>query len=248
MPTMDKRAGLCDMHCHILPGIDDGCRTVEDSLKQLELSVRQGIGRMFLTPHYYHRRSVEEFLAQRQAAWEQLCLAMEAEPADYPELKLGAEVAYFQGISYEDDIPLLCLGKSDFLLLEMPFVKWSPSVLRELEALQQNYGIRLVLAHLERYFKLQDKSVLDAVYDSGFLIQMNAEYVLGPFGKSKAKRLLKAGRVDLLGSDCHRPDTRPQNLGDAVHALRGLNLDAELRRIAQLDDIIFCREEQGILP
>lgn len=243
---MDKRAGLCDMHCHILPGIDDGCKTVEDSLKQLQLSVNQGIGRMFLTPHYYHRRSVEEFLAQRQAAWEQLCLAMEAEPADYPELKLGAEVAYFQGISYEDDIPLLCLGNSNFLLLEMPFVKWSPTVLRELEALQQNYGIHLVLAHLERYFKLQDKSVLDAVYDSGFLIQMNAEYVLGPFGKSKAKRLLKAGRVDLLGSDCHRPDTRPQNLGNAVQALKGLGLDAEMQHIAQLGDTIFSQEEQAV--
>lgn len=62
--------GFCDLHSHILPGMDDGCKTAQQSIEALRLSYAQGVRAMFATPHYYPVESVESFLARRQSAWE----------------------------------------------------------------------------------------------------------------------------------------------------------------------------------
>ena len=61
-----------DVHCHCLPGIDDGCKTKEESLALLRQSKQDGIDVIFATPHYYRRKSIPDFLSKRQGAWEQI--------------------------------------------------------------------------------------------------------------------------------------------------------------------------------
>ena len=101
--------GICDMHGHFLPGMDDGCKTPEESVQVLKSSYEQGVRRMFATPHYYPVEPVGEFLRRRDAAWNRLQGQLEKEPdACVPRICLGAEVAFRPGLSYEEDLRKLC--------------------------------------------------------------------------------------------------------------------------------------------
>ena len=206
-----------DVHCHCLPGIDDGCKTKDESLTLLRQSKQDGIDVIFATPHYYRRMSIPDFLSKRQGAWEQI--ANEVQSPEYPRIILGAEVAYFNGIANEENLTQLCLGKSDFLLLELPTTPWTPQLFRDLYTLSSVGGVRLILAHLERYTKLQDKKALHSLYDMNLMIQMNAENLLHFSNRHSALKLLKSGKVDLLGSDAHNLSDRTQNLAQGYEVL-----------------------------
>jgi protein-tyrosine phosphatase len=88
-----------DFHSHILPGGDDGSRSVNESLKMLSLDADQGIRRVIATPHFYANHDTpERFLKRREAAWSHLREAVEGF-SGLPEIVLGAEVYYFPGMS-----------------------------------------------------------------------------------------------------------------------------------------------------
>lgn len=110
-----------DFHTHILPGIDDGSRNVEMSLRMLAAQREQQVDEIVATPHFYAQKdSVEEFLLRRQRSYEKLKTAMEENGFDQ-KLYLAAEVYYFQGIGSAGMIPKLCVEGTQTLLLEMPF-------------------------------------------------------------------------------------------------------------------------------
>ena len=97
-----NKLGICDLHCHVLPGMDDGCRSVEESIRVMEESARQGVGAMMATPHYYPRETVESFLSRRHAAYSQLNEIIKGKKKNLPVLNLGAEVAWHNGLIYEE--------------------------------------------------------------------------------------------------------------------------------------------------
>ena len=237
---MPRRLRLCDMHCHILPGIDDGCKTAEESLAMLHKSWDQGIRWMFLTPHYDHHISIQEFMQVREASYQELLSAVSPETEDIPYLQLGAEVAFFQGISHEENLDWLCLGKSNYLLLEMPFSPWSPAVLRELNTLQYSLGIHIIIAHIERYLFLQDAQTQNAIFDTDFLFQTNSSFLLTDF--RRAERLIRSGFIDFLGSDSHSPVERPQNLRKSADLLEKKGYYEELKAMTDLAKAVFRGE------
>ena len=109
---------MIDVHCHVLPGIDDGSRSVEMSIDMLHEMKKQGIDKVIATPHFYPMsNSPERFLTNRQRAYEQL---MEAVDEDCPVIVLGAEVMYFEGISRFDGLRDFRAEGTEILLLEMP--------------------------------------------------------------------------------------------------------------------------------
>lgn len=223
---------ICDMHCHILPGMDDGSKDVSMSMDMLRAAAKQGVRQILATPHYYPVESVGDFLERRNQAAHALRQAMDAAQEPLPQVCLAAEVAYRPGIGYEEELRSLCIGKSEFLLLELPFGPWGPEVLRDIRNMSCAKGITPVLAHLERYLRIQKKKVIHEVLQQGVLVQLNAEAVLERRTRSKALKMLKAGTVHLLGSDCHNLTTRKPNLGDAVKLLQEVRgLDEPLRRI-----------------
>ena len=118
--------GACvDFHSHILPGVDDGSKSVEESLELLRMEAQQGIRHVLATPHFYASHDTpERFLKRRAAAWEKLRAAMANEPG-LPEVTLGAEVYYFNGISDSDVLKELTIGKKRFILIEMPLPPWT---------------------------------------------------------------------------------------------------------------------------
>ena len=85
-----SRLDICDFHGHFLPGMDDGSRSVAESLEMLQLAGEQGISKMFATPHYYPNETVDSFLVRRQQSWQKLKAAMEETEGSYPQIALGA--------------------------------------------------------------------------------------------------------------------------------------------------------------
>lgn len=227
---------ICDVHSHILPGVDDGCADLAQTLQVLQTAHEQGVRDLIATPHFYKdKETADSFLQRRKAAYEEL------EPHIPPDMRicLGAEVAYFNGISQYHGLEQLCFGKSRYLLLELPFTPWDSNLHREIQNLVCIRGIIPVLAHIERYISLQSGRAIERIMESDALAQMNAEHLLRLFGGFRGRRMIKRGMVQLLGSDCHNNDTRPFNLGKAMDSLIKYNMNTQIRDLTDLSQEIF---------
>ncbi len=195
-----------DFHCHILPGIDDGSKSVEESLGLLTMQKKQGIELVCATPHFYaERRSPEEFLERRQQAFERL---VSSGPLPVDNIRLGAEVKYFSGISKMSAVTSLRLQGTRILLLEMPFVPWTEYMLREVFELSCSGDIILMLAHIERYFGYMKKDSLERFINQGILIQCNTGFFTDRKTGRKALKMLREGLIHTVGTDCHNLETR----------------------------------------
>lgn len=204
---------MIDFHSHILPGIDDGSKSVEQSLEMLRALGAQGIKVVVATPHFYaNDESVSLFLERRSAAYEKLREAMDD---TMPTVLLGAEVRFYPGIENLADIDKLCIEGTDVLLLEMPFLKWSDFIVREVIKVSTFRNLTLVLAHIDRYLSFQDKGTWKRLLESDVLMQANA----GAFGRmftgAKMMKMLRLGAVQLIGTDCHNMDDRAPNMDTA---------------------------------
>lgn len=202
-----------DFHSHILPGIDDGSKNMDMSLEMLKLASEQGMDVMVATPHFYaSRHSIEEFLERRRRAYERI---REHLTEDLPKLRLGAEVAFFPGISKAEKISSLTVEGTDVLLLEMPFSPWTDAEMREVKDLAGSGRFHLMLAHLERYMAIpENRRKIEELQKLPLYIQINA----GSFLEWKKRRIL-AKMIDMsrkyvLGSDCHGVSLRSPNLAE----------------------------------
>lgn len=111
---------VVDFHTHILPGIDDGSKTVEESIALLRMEAEQGITHVVATPHFYARYDdPSHFLQKRDRAERLLRQEMEKYPG-MPKLTVGAEVYFFRGMSECEFLPRLTIGTESCILIEMP--------------------------------------------------------------------------------------------------------------------------------
>lgn len=208
---------MIDWHTHILPGLDDGSRDVEQSLAMLTMLREQGVHTVIATPHFRaNDESVDRFLERRESALETL----RAQAGDGVNILPGAEVRYYEGISRMEGLRKLCIRGSELLLLEMPFTRWTEYTLRELTELSSFGGMTVVLAHIERYLKMQKRGIWDRLYDCGLQMQVNASFFTGFTTKRKALAMLENGEIQFLGSDCHNTSTRSPNYGAAIAVIR----------------------------
>lgn len=231
---------MIDFHSHILPGIDDGSRNVKMSLGMIEELSRQGVDTICATSHFYvSQRTPKHFLERRQEAYELLEPVL---PDNAPRILLGAEVLYFPGISRLESLPALCLEGTDVLLLEMPFSEWQEYWVREVCDLALSGEFTILLAHIERYYARQPKKVWDQLLDLDVLMQSNADYFLQQDSifrfrnGSKALKLLKEGRIHLLGTDTHNLTSRPPRMAEARDVIRQALGKRALERIDELGE------------
>ncbi len=209
---------MTDFHSHILPSIDDGSQSVQESIDLLKEEKKQGVSLVAATPHFNLREnsSVEEFLQKREKAYKNLKKEL---TGDLPKILLGAEVEYFYGISGLENLKLLCLQNTELLLLEMPFEPWSKMVVNEVKVLAKRTGIIPVLAHIDRYLRFQSADTLKQLLMSGVIFQANAEAFLGFFTRGRMLKMLEHRQIGFLGSDCHNMKFRPPRLGQAVELI-----------------------------
>ena len=167
---------MIDFHTHILPAVDDGSTSIDESIALLEMLKEQGIDRVIATPHFDPRTDTpDEFLNRRNEAMRALSSAIG--DMDLPEIVLGAEVSYFYGISRIDRLSELRISGTKLLLVEMPMSKWSDAMVKELVELAAYSDFKPVLAHVERYARLVPDKVIGNLVDSGVLLQINASLV-----------------------------------------------------------------------
>lgn len=212
---------LTDFHSHILPGVDDGSKSVEQSLEMLRMEAAQGIRRVIATPHFYPRHdSPERFLRRRAEALNRLQEAMEIEEG-LPQIELAAEIYFFSGISDSEVLSRLTIGQKRCILLEMPHSPWTDSMYRELEGICVKQGLTPVIAHVDRYIRpFKSYGIPERLMELPVLVQANAEFFLGRSTRRMALRMLKKGQIHVLGSDCHNLKDRKPNLGDAVSVIQ----------------------------
>ena len=204
-------SGFTDYHAHFVYGVDDGARTREEMFAMLDAAAADGVTRLFATSH--STPGMEPFPLDVYQRHLDFARAYCAEKGYDLMLESGSELLYTPAAAYAAaEHSLVTLGGTDWVLLE--FV---PDVAAaEVEtALRQitGSGYRVLLAHIERYYKLQkDKSVWNEIMDLPLECQMNA----GPFQDWKRRRmcigLLKQHEAVLLGSDAHNLTSRCPNL------------------------------------
>lgn len=234
---------IVDFHSHILPGIDDGSQSLEESIAMLKLMAQQGIRHVIATPHFYARYDdPEQFLLQREKA--EKCLRREMEKYEgMPELTVGAEVHFFSGMSHSDLLNDLTIGGKRCILIEMPDVPWTDSMYRELEYLSLRRGLLPIVAHVDRYIApLRTFGIPQKLEQLPVLVQANASFFLRGTTRSLALKLLRKNQIQLLGSDCHNLTTRKPNLDGAVELIRQRLGDEGLDRILYYQDEVLMNE------
>ena len=229
---------VTDFHSHVLPEIDDGSQSLEESLKLLRMEAEQGIRQVVATPHFYgHRDTLEGFLSRREAATTQLKQAIKTE-ADLPQVLVAAEVYYFNGISETSVLKDLTVEGTDCVLIEMPMQEWTESMYREIARIPERQGLQPIIAHIDRYIRpFRRNSHVAKMEQLPVWIQANGEFFLNRMTQSMALRMLKGERIHLLGSDCHNLSSRKPNLDQAAARIR--------EKLGQeaLDHIRSCEEE-----
>lgn len=223
---------VIDFHTHILPGIDDGSASVEESIALLKMEKKQGIQRVVATPHFYAQHDTpERFLRRRNRAEIMLREALDVH-SDLPEIKIGAEVYFFHGISDSDAISELTIDSKRCILIEMPVSPWTESMYRELEGLYVKRGITPIVAHVDRYIgRFRTFGIPQRLSELPVLVQANAEFFLNRSTSSMAMRMLKNDQIHLLGTDCHNLRTRKPNLEEAVTLISKRLGDGAIKRI-----------------
>ena len=206
---------MIDLHNHLLPGLDDGPADVAGSLEMARVAVAAGITTMACTPHvaatYPNRAGQIRSAVVR--------LRGELEAAELPlEICPGAEISTDVIDRLDDDeLRLLSLNDSGWLLVEAPFAGWPlrlPTLIGELEI----RGFRVLIAHPERAQAIQhNPDRLRDLVGRGALAQGNASSFVGDHGRVVAKTaqlLMRNGLIHVLASDAHSATWRPPGVGE----------------------------------
>lgn len=198
-----------DFHSHILPGIDDGAKDIEESLSLLDAIKNQGIKHICLTPHFYtNQESTEDFLTKRDASFK-LLQSNYVNTSDI-SFHLGAEVFltdYFFNYSINNK---LCIDSNKYLLCEFSYdTDFSGKHLQYIYRIL-SYQYVPIIAHIERYPKLlKDKKKQQELIDLGVIFQSNFVSFTDKSLKKKLIKLLVEDKISLLGSDVHSLHRNP---------------------------------------
>lgn len=208
---------IIDFHSHILPGVDDGARDVETSIRMLDMARKQGVQIQALTPHFYPwRENINSFLERREESIRALSGCWQG---DWPQLLVGAEVAYFPHIGSADVRPM-CLDGGRLLLVELPFSAWNDDIYDDIAELALDRGFHVMLAHVERYTaSTKNREILSRLSGLPVTAQLNAEYFINLKRRDKNGPLQLGFRRFVLGSDAHSLGRRIPNVADGRAAV-----------------------------
>lgn len=210
-----------DLHSHILPKMDDGSKSSAESIQMLKELAAQGIESVVATPHFYPWSDEPEFFFDRRtASYARLREAIEESGVkNIPTVHIGAEVAFFRGLANYRDLSKLCIMGTEYILIEMPFEKWTGLMIDEVVSIKSDRSVTPIIVHIERYLPFMDESMLDELIANGCIIQGNTSPLLKFFERRRVIDLIKKEKIHVLGSDCHNMTTRAPNMSDASRVL-----------------------------
>lgn len=215
---------MIDLHCHLLPNMDDGSESPEQTGAMLDMLAQQGVTTVVATPHFHgNRETPETFLRRREEALAQINTA-----PGQPKIIPGAEVAFFSGISTCEEIIPMQLGQSGLILVEMPFCAWSDRIVDEILFMKERLCLTPVLAHIDRYRnKKQFPKYYQTFLGHDVFFQCNAPIFSKRWERRWALDLVKKGHIQFLGTDAHNTTTRPPEILTATQVMeKKLGVDA----------------------
>lgn len=195
---------MLDIHCHMLPQVDDGAENEEESLQMLHAAKTAGIDRIVVTPHMRSIQTDTSYIKER-FTW----FRKKAEK-DGIRVLLGFEV----NVQVLPDLGIkrireFCMGESSLLLLEFQDDRFPANCRQTLYQLERE-NIQVIIAHPERYHAIQkDLSNADMLLEMGCRLQLEAENLFRPIWSAEhrtALKLLQQKKVSFLASDAHSPD------------------------------------------
>lgn len=206
-----ERKSFIDIHTHILPGLDDGAKDMDESLELARCYQRAGITKVVATPHFLPgtswsagREKVLETVAALQEQLDGLSIDLQILP--------GMEVGYHKKMADRIGAGLLLpLGDSEYYLIEPSFHGDQDIFLDHLGGMLRE-GHKLIVAHPERIEGLQQTDRLIKLVEHGLLLQINAGSLLGGFGRKSlqvARDLFSRGCGHFIASDTHDTRKRP---------------------------------------
>lgn len=226
---------MIDLHCHILPDIDDGARNIDESFAMARTAVQSGIHTAVATPHTLngiYSNSAEK-INRISSALQQSLLSEEITLTIIPGAEVHACPGLMDLVKQGEAATINNNGK--YLLVELPSMVLPAEIKEEFFTLKL-HGITPIIVHPERNLILQQQ--LDLAMDfvrMGTLLQVTAASITGTLGTAAqecVKKMLEARLAHVIASDSHSATNRPQNLQRAVEIAAGILADpAEAERL-----------------
>lgn len=230
---------MIDIHCHILPGIDDGAKTIEDSLKMAKEAVSEGVHKIIATPHLVRNR-YENYKQTIFAKVEEVNSALEAE-------KINLKILPGQEPRIDGDLlagmdkgEVISLAGTNYLFVEFPsshVPRYSEQLFYDLQV----NGLIPIIVHPERNQEIMERpDVLFQLIEKGALSQVTAASICGGFGKKIkgfSEQLIEFNLAHFIASDAHNTDTRPFRMVEAFNQVRakfGQDMEFLLKENAEL--------------
>lgn len=237
---------MIDIHSHIIPNIDDGARSVEETFNILKEAQEAGFTDVILTSHFllnYYETNAQELIFWKEKLQEVL-----KKQGTKINLHSGMEI-YITNQMEEllENKKILTLANSRYMLIELPLatnVKYFDYVVYYLEA----KGIKPIIAHPERYKCVQkDPDIVEEYIEKGCLIQCNYGSIVNLYGREAEKTiktLLKKNQVHFLGSDVHRENGTYLIILDAIKKIRKIIGENKINEITTINPKKILQNEE----
>lgn len=213
---------LVDIHCHILPGIDDGSKDWETSIKLAHAAVKDGITHAVVTPHTLngrylnHKKDVIKLTAEYQKRLKDENIPLTVFPGQ--EVRISGDLPQ----ALDDDDILFLDEDGRYMLLEFPSDD-VPSYAKDMIFKIMQRGITPIIVHPERNSRiLKEPVILQELIEQGCLVQITASSYIGTFGKDieeMSRRFIEAGQCSCFASDAHDLPKRQYEYSEALEKL-----------------------------
>ena len=211
---------LFDIHCHILPGVDDGSKNMDMTLDMLRIAYEEGTRNIILTPHYMLGKNKYKYDELDRRFNELKEAVYESGEFDGLNLYLGNEILYEEGVITrlrEGDIHTM--NGTKYILVEYNIRTPWKEILHSVDEMTQA-RFWPIIAHVERYHAVEGKiDRIEELMDRGCLLQMNISSVDGGFLNENTRwcrKLVKKGYISLFGTDAHNTDSRAPYTQDFI--------------------------------
>lgn len=230
---------MIDFHNHILWDVDDGPKSIDESIKMVHQAIDKGIDFIITTPHYYEGKFevAREEIERKANILNQFLIERDL------NLKVtwGQEIHLNENLLKKLDHEIIGpINNSQYILIELPFIDiplYTYGFLIELV----RKGYKPIIAHPERCKSIQhDAGILERLVDIGCILQLNAGSILGKHGKSAkklAKFMIKYQKFHIIGSDAHDTKLRPFLIDKALKKVKSVEFkDYLIKNIESLKD------------
>ncbi|MBQ8827892.1 MAG: hypothetical protein IJZ90_01965 [Clostridia bacterium] len=202
-----------DFHSHILPGVDDGSQSVEETICMLEMIKEQSCEEkhyIAATPHFKEdtvtEKVIDSFIRRRDDAYKKV---KDVSKISNLSIILGAEVALNRSVAECPDLKKLCMGNSNILLIELPGLPYKPWMYEFIQKIRYEHGLIPMIAHFERYMGLYTQKDFEEIFDlPDAIFQFTSSNLTV---RKLRKFILPVVRSELpvvMGTDCHNKDRR----------------------------------------